>query len=319
MGRTGSQRGGARGDFNQPGPDGWNVAGNSAPRPPAKAGDLSNFGKFTNKVGGPLASMGPSSVFKKSERGRDTPPPGAGPPISRASSSANMFSMLAGGEVPADITMQRTPSGRGSARKPSADMTATGVPDTPVRKKLQLLPRSVPSTAEKEDGEVGEDGDADAEASESAPAAPSMTEEQAKTKIDEDLKEFWSIRDIDEGVRSFEALPDEFKGKFVDKLVGKAMDSKEADVKVVAELFSRAADSGACPASAFESGIAGTIEFLDDMAIDIPQAYPLMARLLRGSKLPQESVEALADKIFVDGDPVQKPKDKLLKEYAALA
>lgn len=86
MSRGGSRRGGDRNDFAQPGPDGWAVAGGASgpPRPPPKAGDLSNFGKISK--GQPM-TFGPSSVFagKKGEKRE---------PLSRTSSSSNMFSML---------------------------------------------------------------------------------------------------------------------------------------------------------------------------------------------------------------------------------
>ncbi|OJA08525.1 hypothetical protein AZE42_02445, partial [Rhizopogon vesiculosus] len=80
-----SQRGGER---NQEfGPDGWAVAGSSVSRPPPnpKAGDLSQFGKISK--GAPMV-MGPSSVFAggKKDSKRE--------PLSRTSSSSNMFHML---------------------------------------------------------------------------------------------------------------------------------------------------------------------------------------------------------------------------------
>jgi translation initiation factor 4G len=92
MSRGGSRRrGGDRSEFSnsqQVGPDGWAVAGggSSAPRPPPKAGDLSNFGKISKTQ--PM-TFGLSSVFagkKGAENKRES--------ISRTSSSSNMFSML---------------------------------------------------------------------------------------------------------------------------------------------------------------------------------------------------------------------------------
>lgn len=89
MSRGGSRRGGDRNEYPQVGPDGWAVAGGNSgpPRPPPKAGDLSNFGKIS-KGSGPM-TFGPSSVFagkKDAENKRES--------ISRTSSSSNMFSML---------------------------------------------------------------------------------------------------------------------------------------------------------------------------------------------------------------------------------
>lgn len=89
MSRGGSRRGGDRNDYPQVGPDGWAVAGGGSgpPRPPPKAGDLSNFGKIA-KTGAPM-NFGPSSVFA-GKKGADPKRES----ISRTSSSSNMFSML---------------------------------------------------------------------------------------------------------------------------------------------------------------------------------------------------------------------------------
>ena len=91
MSRGGSRRGGDRSEFNNPqqvGPDGWAVAGSGSgpPRPPPKAGDLSNFGKISKTQ--PM-TFGPSSVFarkKGAESKREA--------NSRTNSSSTMFEML---------------------------------------------------------------------------------------------------------------------------------------------------------------------------------------------------------------------------------
>lgn len=84
MSRGGSRRGGDRSDFAQVGPDGWAVAGNGPPRPPPKAGDLSNFGKIAKTT---AMTFGPSSVFAgKKDSKRES--------LSRTNSNSNMFSML---------------------------------------------------------------------------------------------------------------------------------------------------------------------------------------------------------------------------------
>ncbi|KAJ7039020.1 armadillo-type protein [Mycena alexandri] len=101
--RGGSRRGADRGEFQGPGPDGWNVAGGNTPRPPPKAGDLSNFGKIGSNSKGLPMTFGPSSVFSgKKDNKRES--------LSRASSSSNMFSMLSQtGEPSADATKAATP------------------------------------------------------------------------------------------------------------------------------------------------------------------------------------------------------------------
>lgn len=140
-------------------------------------------------------------------------------------------------------------------------------------------------------------------------------DQRIRVEVEEAVKEFFNIRNVRQGEKSFAKLPDEHKSKLVEKLTFKALESKEADVKRVAELFKRVASKG-CPALAFENGLSGIIKSLDYLVIDVPQAYSIMARLLRGSTLPQETVEYLGDEMSVNGHSLIKPKDKLLKAYA---
>ena len=93
MSRGGSRRGGDRGDMAQVGPDGWAVAGNSAPRPPPKAGDLSSFGKISKAQ--PM-TFGPASVFAGKKA-----PDNKREPILRTS-SRKVFSMLSSQAVVRD-------------------------------------------------------------------------------------------------------------------------------------------------------------------------------------------------------------------------
>ncbi|KAG9048328.1 hypothetical protein FS837_000262 [Tulasnella sp. UAMH 9824] len=346
--RWGSQRDG-RGTAEQ-GPGGWNVTGQTPARAPARAGDLSNFGKFTTSSG-PLKTMGPSSAFKMGDRGRDTPSPSTTGSLSRATSRSTTPSHLGDSGTDADVMSKSASSGRGTPPKPSIDPAPQPPQNAPLRKKLQLLPRSVSSTntseggaseenkpgseedkpgreedkpgreedkPEREEDKAKSEEDIPKSEEEQTSPAKSYTEQEAEAKVDEDVKEFFNIRDVSEGEKSFAELPDEHKSKLVHRLACKVLDLKEADVKLVAELFERVA-SKACPPSAFEDGLAGIIEFLDDTETDVPQVYTFMARMLRGSKLRQETVESMADKIYVDGEPEVKPKDKLLKAYEALS
>ncbi|KAG8913085.1 hypothetical protein FRC01_004749 [Tulasnella sp. 417] len=318
LARGGCQRGG-RGAPER-GPDWWNVAGPPPVRAPAKAGDLSNFGKFTANSG-LLKTMGLSGLFKRGDWGLDTPPPSNNTSLSPASSGLNMYSLLGAGGADADPIPKETPSGRRTTRKQSVDQgsqrpQAADTLTIPPRRELKLLLRTVSSTNTNEDTE-GDENEPERD-EEPAPSTKSYTEQEAKAKAGKDVKEFFSIRDVREGEKSFAEMPDEHKGKLVGKLASKALGSKESDVKLVAELFERVAGKS-CPPSAFEDGLARIIEFLDNIAMELPQAYNFMARILRGSKLSQEAVESLADKIYVDGNPVVMPKERLLKAYAALA
>jgi len=67
-----------------------------------------------------------------------------------------------------------------------------------------------------------------------------MTEDQAISKIAEDLKEFFAVRNLDEAEFYFMALPAVHHSRLVDKLTSWAVEHKEADVQLLADFFSRA-------------------------------------------------------------------------------
>jgi translation initiation factor 4G len=319
MVRGGSRRGDHRRDEygSQGGSEpGWNVAGGSgAPRAPPKAGDLSHFGKI-NKTSQP-ATFGPTSIFsKKDVKGRDTPTNS----LSRTASSSNMFSMLSGNSTePVVETVQPTrTTSRPPSRKNSVDFTQGGLTEVSGgRKKLNLLPRTVPvEEVDKVEEENGTHSDSEID---SPAPGPSMTEDEAKTKIAEDATELWHVRNLHDAESYFVALPSEHRHLLVNELVTKALESKEDDVKLVSDVFSRVAESSTCSASSFEEGFAPSLEFLDDVAIDSPQAYAFTARLLRASGLSRKAIDLLAGKINADGNPSVPPRDRLLQQYDQLA
>jgi len=303
MSRGGSRRGGERTEF---GPDGWSVAGGSASsRPPqTKAGDLSKFGTFSKPVL-PTATFGPSKAFSKRDgKVVDTPV------LSRQASSANMYSALnseAAAENPPTSSSSRAPS-----RKPSLDLGPGGVPETTGRKKIILQPRTVPQESEETAVEASTVVGAEVATEKKTPVV-AMTTAQADARIEEDVKEFWSLRDVDEAQHYFEALPAEHQSRLVSKLVTTAMDKKEVDVILTASVFAKAADARICSEEGFEEGLLPMVEIVDDLSIDVPKAYSFVARLLRGCKLPQSTIDSLVSKIPVDGS-----RQKLLKEYDQL-
>ncbi|KAM5542985.1 hypothetical protein V8D89_003369 [Ganoderma adspersum] len=276
MSRGGSRRGGERGDHAQVGPDGWAVAGGAAPRPPPKAGDLSKFGKIDKSA--PM-TFGPSSVFQKGDKSKSREP-------TIRQGSTNMFSMLSGNpEMAAEVAGK---SSRPPSRKSSIDLGPGGVPDggvPPQRKRLQLLPRSVPLEAKSESTPAASTVGSEDEGDEEPTGTPSLSEADAKKRIDEDLKEFFSIRDLSEAEVYFTKLPSEHRHLLVDKLVTKAVESKQADAQLVADLFDRAISRNICSPASFEEGFTPTAEIIDDIAIDAPKAMDLFAIMLKGSHL----------------------------------
>jgi translation initiation factor 4G len=183
-------------------------------------------------------------------------------------------------------------SSRPPSRKPSVDLGA-GAPSDPApqRRRLQLLPRSKPVGEESKASTpaVSESGSDDEIAGESVPLPPgTMSEAETKAKIDEDTKEFFSIRMLDEAESYFSSLPTEHRHWLVDALVTKSIEMKEPDVVLVSNLFIRVREKELCSPGVFEEGFSGLAELLDDLAVDIPKAWPYFAILLRGSGLDQD-------------------------------
>ncbi|KAI6145567.1 armadillo-type protein [Pisolithus tinctorius] len=278
MSRGGSKRGAERNA--EPSPDGWAVAGGSQPRPPTKAGDLSHFGKISKAA--PMV-MGPSSVFAgKKDIKRES--------MTRTNSSSNMFLMLS--QNP-ELVMEPKPS-RAPSRKPSTDLDKPE--PAPQRKKLQLLPRSIPAPGETSSPSSEEEPEA-------APAAQ-MSEKDAQKKIDEDAKEFFAVRNLEEADAYFTALTEEHRFRLVDKLVSSALESKEADARLVADFFSRPASQQECSPDAFEAGFTPMAELLEDIAIDAPKAFEYMAIMLKGAGMDkdEERMKRIAEKVTDSGD-----------------
>ncbi|KAK0454526.1 hypothetical protein EV421DRAFT_422018 [Armillaria borealis] len=267
MSRGGSRRGGERGEFPQVGADGWAVAGgNSAPRPPSKAGDLSKFGQISNK-GAPLTFGPQSSIYAgKKDNKRES--------VQRTnSSSQNMFSML------------------------NNDSTAEATPKEMLqRKRLVLAPRSKPVEGQENAPATAESEASSDEEVTAEPEPIEMSEKDAKKKIEEDIKEFSAVRNLDEAEVYFTQLPAKHHPLLVDKLISFAVESKEADAQLVSELFSRASTKNLCTIADFESGFAGVLEFLDDIAIDAPMAFKLMATMMKGPAFDDEQRTRLASK-----------------------
>ena len=288
MSRGGSRRGGNRDAVEAQHPDGWSVAGGGGgalPRQQPKAGDLSQFGKISKAT--PM-SFGPGSVFANK---KGTDPKNRDSSISRTpSTSSNMFSMLQSTDTVVD-----PPTSKGSrppSRKPSVDL-ASSVPSDPApqRRRLQLLPRSNPAGEDSKASTpaVSEDGSDDEAAGESGALTPAtMSEADARAKIDEDTKEFFAIRMLDEAESYFSSLPTEQRFWLVHTLLMKSIEMKEPDVVLVSDLFVRVREKELCSPGVFEDGFNGLAELLEDLAVDIPKAWSYFAILLRGSGLDQD-------------------------------
>ena len=109
-----------------------------------------------------------------------------------------------------------------------------------------------------------------------------------KAKIAKDVEEFFSVRDIDESEEYFNRLPSEHHHLLVNKMVSKAIESKEVNGKLVADAFARASEKNLCSISAFEKGFLPIAKHLDGIAIDAPEAFQIMATMMKGAGLDKD-------------------------------
>ena len=172
-----------------------------------------------------------------------------------------------------------------------SDKAPAAAEPLPQRKRLVLAPRSVPVEV------TSTSPAAESESSQSEEEASiEMTEEAALKKISEDLKEFFAVRNLEEAEVYFSGLPPQHHHVLVNKLVSTAVESKEDDAKLVSQFFVRAASKELCSAASFEEGLTPVAEIIDDIAIDTPKAFQLLAMMVKGASLDQERVSNLASK-----------------------
>ncbi|KAG2055486.1 hypothetical protein BDR06DRAFT_1006722 [Suillus hirtellus] len=185
--RSMSSRGSS--DYTQEDPDSWAIAGESVPQVPSQVGDLSPFGNITNMTSSSDISEAGTKDSKREGLSQTTP-------------SSNMLHMFS--QNPEVFTKP----GDSPSRKLNIDLSHASVPEPAVqRRRLQLLPRSVQTTEENATTPSKEESD-------SAPMA--MSETDVKKKIDEEVKKFFAVHNLQEVEVYFTNLPHELSFRLVD-------------------------------------------------------------------------------------------------------
>lgn len=140
-------------------------------------------------------------------------------PPTRTSSSQNMFALLNQTEDTEGTATPSQPEGR-------------------VRPKLDLAPRTKPlpnlnpAQGAGAGEESGKEDEADEEEDEEGEREPvPLSDEEAKARIANDVKEFLEIKDIKSGVQGFTLLTEDRRSQALAEFVDAAINKKEADVK----------------------------------------------------------------------------------------
>ncbi|KAF9254229.1 hypothetical protein L218DRAFT_802814, partial [Marasmius fiardii PR-910] len=106
--------------------------------------------------------------------------------------------------------------------------------------------------------------------------------------IEEDSKEFFGVRNIDEAEDYLQKLPGHFHHLLVEKLVSFALESKDADAQLVSDLLERVNAKSLASSAELEKAFLPLAEYLDDIVYDAPKAPNYFARMLKGAGFSDE-------------------------------
>ncbi|KAK4052214.1 hypothetical protein OIO90_004436 [Microbotryomycetes sp. JL221] len=290
LSRPNSRRGQGRDGFGvgqTGGPDGWSQP---VPQRPAKAGDLSSFGKIREQSG--TISLGPSGAFANRQKAKEA---------ARPATPSNPFALLSGSTESAE------PAPEEQSQRP----------------KLKLKPRTKPL-----DGEEGEGEDEEEEAEENEddddgaidPNASSLSRSEAERRAGNSVKEFFAVKNVQEGVLSIEALPAEYRGFLIKSLADAALEKKDDDVNVTRTLFAEAITKDIMSHEAMIDALRPVINGIVDIAIDVPNAYKFACQLLLGVGVSRAELEDMAKTMESEEgeEEVEYGRESLLAAYDKL-
>ncbi|KAH7329849.1 armadillo-type protein [Rhizoctonia solani] len=142
-----------------------------------------------------------------------------------------------------------------------------------------------------------------------------MAVEKAQKKVDEDVKKYLAVENVDEAIMALKALVSEHRHLFVDKFVNSSMDGGNKVVVLAEKLFATARSRSAISPEGFERGLIPTSEMADDLSIDVPKTYEWLARMIYAAGLDRAKTEEMAGKISVYGEPRAPSRELLMREF----
>ncbi|GAA5923473.1 hypothetical protein JCM1841_001528 [Sporobolomyces salmonicolor] len=289
LSRPNSRRGQGRDNFGvaQPGADGWTTQ----PQRPAKAGDLSGFGRIRDSSAN--ISLGPTGAFANRQKAKQE--------AARPATPSNPFALLSGG---------------GDAAEPAATSSQ--------RPKLQLKPRTKPLEGEEEDEAKDEEGQGEDEDEDDGaidPNASSMSRQEAERRAKNSVQEWYEIKNIGEAVASIEALPKEFRPLLITAIAEAALVKKADAVNLTRDLFKEVATKSILTKDDLLKAFEPIMKTLIDTAVDAPSAYTYCSSLLMGVGASKEEVEKLTEKMESEEgeEEVEYGKESFWKAYDKVA
>jgi hypothetical protein len=100
----------------------------------------------------------------------------------------------------------------------------------------------------------------------------------------------------------------------VNAFINQTIERKEDDVKRVADLFTKIIDNEIISQSVFNASFAEFMEMVDDISIDVPQAYKYTAQLMVGAKIDLATLAPML-KPLIDLSPITSPAADMVVEF----
>ena len=283
LSRPNSRRGQGRDSFGvaAPGADGWS----NVPQRPAKAGDLTGFGKIRDSSSAGI-SLAPGGAFAKRNQAKQA---------ERPATPSNPFALLEAAEAASASASQRP--------------------------KLNLAPRTKPVEGE-EDAKPEEDAAEESEDDGAIdPNAVSMSRAEGERRAGNSVKEFFSVKNLAEGVASVEALPKEYRAYLIIALGDAAMDKKADDVNLTRQLYAEILSKKVVSHETMLESLTPMVKTLVDLAVDVPSAYTFATQLLLGAGASREEMVELSTKMASEDEEeeeVEMGRESLLAAFDKL-
>ncbi|KAI8801075.1 hypothetical protein BJ742DRAFT_42317 [Cladochytrium replicatum] len=252
-----------------------------------KAGDLSQFGKMGDKLGGKGSiTLGPQTqgLWKGGARGgkavadagagKDGRSPGASLSRGASTSGSNMFHLLADGNEHHD-------EDRGRATSPMRGSEASSKSSTPASATARIVTSPARASEKKSNGAMQDSG-------------------KRGDKIAGLIEEYFSLKDVKEVeevlVEDFESN-DAWLQEFVGSLLFKVMERKASDVELASQLVGSLIENGVLNGSMVGRSGSDFVRDIEDIAIDVPEVFKhfgmFVGGLVKSGGVGAEDVKAM--------------------------
>ncbi|KAL0565162.1 hypothetical protein V5O48_016868 [Marasmius crinis-equi] len=141
-----------------------------------------------------------------------------------------------------------------------------------------------------------------------------VSQADAMKIVEANTKEFFVVRDFDEGKTYFDRLPPQHHYRLVDKLVSCALYSTEEDAQLVSDLLQRVSSESLASSADLVEAFSSVAEFLDELTFDVPGAPELFALMMSGAAFSDEEWAEVVSKSEAQGAQVLKWKSVMRRK-----